>query len=1509
MAPPVGVASDVRIGPHASASLPPGRYGDLTIGPHAKVTVSAGTYFIREFSLGPDSELKLDTSGGTVDIYVEASASWQGTTSGDATRFVFGFLGQETVTIAGGFRGTALAPFGSLKLGPQGGHYEGTFYGRKVTVGPGVTVKKLETPFLIGEVKVDKSAVCVGELAEVSLVSGGPTAPGTTPRIMGVVGDHQFVAFSGAPGPRVVYASIVTSDGLADFVDVPITVDRCATPPGGAPPVALHFWGAQGIPNAVELSVRGYGQGGHEVTLEGPASYAWSLGDGRTATTTSPLVTHDFSAAVDPRSEYSFFTVSVTRTTSAGSATVKKVVPVWSLYAKNRKKGIIQPPSAVVLSPTGYAVTVTNHEASPLSITSARVDFLPCDPNLDVRPQPAQALAVTVPAAATTTVSLTPPGLIPRDVCILGVHLMGTSGAGAVYADAYVRFKENPLLLRRVTSPTAIAILNQASALTRDPNRFDGGELRELVASGRLAALPPAVPPGTRYANAGDECAPGEVSSPPGLECQPTADWVVEQAQIVNAFKGHIVMDHGCGSIGNLLAAANQNYSHNSVITKSRVEIRHSTASEDRTTEAIQLEQLRLDPDILKFGYPGTEGATTSRTIDEMVTEYFVTDPERNRRKLGGELVPRPTQCANDLTPVPAVVVRPPPDAPLPILQAVDSMANPGGQLFGIDSHYRFFIYSHAERAASLGASGWASGLEPTVCSSFAHLAAARTLFDGKPLKLRPSLVNDTVPGGLPDGMRVYSVNERLAGARTLHATTSNAVSAACHVPATGGGAILGGALGLFGGVQGVLLGAAAGAATCAELAANIGNQVTNCFASDACGDTGRTWENPGAGVAVSPDDILDWDVPGPTGGTYGYNEPVVFAPVAFRHRYVWVPKAGTGKLIVRVVDPENRAFPNATVIVDGVVVGSTGSTGAVELAAVSAGTHDVEAQFNPCGQQGPPPDPLPQKRPFGELGPCPMSSPPPQSGCTVRVPIECPGGFEIDGCQVYTDSSPEPVELCSCYAIPPVACIQPLQRGGRPAVLQAGQTTEVVITLCAGAGQGGAPGACTQRCASDDDCDNSLFCSNQSCVPRPRVVRITTPAILIQAAPPRARTTISPALTCDPLVNGGTVTIRSCARDGDGDEAVQFEFDATCRQDPATGALTIENQARLNRGCGTDTERLDNNLHWTVNLPPAGPSNPKSDARPGDGALVLGVGHHLARRSMHRELRQFRVQLHELSPIVVRAYVMSARRYSPAFRLIWRASIALVAFASCGPSEEQSQAERWAKGTWAIDCVAVIGAPVAAPTPLSAVPYSRVSREKYIEELTDAELGRLCDFGQCVGGNGYRYVCDQKRTRRSPLEQEDVQAPVNLPVIVGGFGATAPFARGPAVLRVVDTVVVRAEEGRLDVGTVDRTACWGDSGGPVLVVREGSLRVLGIVRGSAGAICASPASAVPIASVKSWLAEEAGVRSPRMSVSHAGHAALGCVALVALAGVLRMRRRRGRARGGEHDARCRPNG
>lgn len=1261
--PPSGPAVHREVAPHALTTLAPGRYSRIAMGPHSKATLSAGTYLVDDFALGASSELALDTTQGTVFLYIKTSATWLGTVTGDATRFVLGYLGEGTLDLKGRARGTTLVPWGTLNLGPSQDAHEGRFYGKRVVLAPNSVVRETSTPFLIDSVRVSRDTMCAGEQAEVQ-VSGATAQPGTTVRILGAVGSHHFVQFDGAPGPRFISAAIFAPDGKADFMSVPVRVMACPRAPDAPPPVGIHFRAGTGRPNVVEFDVVRFGEDGYEKPMSGPATYQWSFGDGTTLTTTSAVAIHDYSAATNALSEYNTFTTSLVVTTSLGASTAQKVVPIWSLYAANRAKGVVRPPMRLRVEPSAYQATLTNLEPAPLSITEGRVDFAPCDPALPIVQQPPQVLAAEIPALGSGSITIPAPRSVPRDVCGVTVHAFGTTASGTVYGTAYTRVGENTRLARAVTNPDTVALLDQASSMTVDPNRFDELELRQLVVDGRLPRLPPAVPPGTTYADEGAECTPGDVSSPPGLVCQPTNDWVAIPSEIINAFRGEIVMEHGCGPIAQLLASINQKYSHEAIFTKRGVETRHSTAVSERFEEAVDVGRLRLDPNKMKYLFPGTDGRSSTVSVSQLVDKYVLPDPEDPTKtwEIGGAINVRASQCASDAIAVAPVMVRPPPNAAPDKVRAISAIAERGGEgcsshaecasgscdlirglcnpgsIFSIDSHYRFFMFSHAE--VTLPGVFWASGKESTVSSTFMHLAPARAGLPLRPTARFPSI---------PDGMRLYSLDERTVGANTMWINTSNDVRKACRFLPVPGAVVMGGLAGLIGGPDGVTvglgLGAQAGEALCAELQANIANQVTNCFASDACDDLDRTWESPGTGGTASPDDILAWDLPR-VGGSYGYNEPAQFLPTVFRRRYAWRKEDRTGTITIKVVNEANEPFEGARVTLNGIQVGGSDATGTVVARDVAAGAYDVEAQFSPCGQFIPPPQvpspPAPTSLPL-----CPREGPVPPV-CQSGFNRACPNGFRTADCEERCNV-PQPSDCpehticrcdltCACAAEQPPACNQPLLRAAKPATLAPDGNITVFLTLCAGPpvhngsrcqrsadcpfgnscelGYCVNPAGCRQRCETDADCFNILRCnpSTKICEPKPSFVDIAG-GIELQAYdhdllqdPTRTRYSLFTPLRCEPSVNGGDVGFSYCGKDADGDDAIQYVFSAHCIQDPTNGFFTILSDARLDKGCGTNAELRNNTASWTVTLPPPTESTPAPSSGPYNGASCWGA-------------------------------------------------------------------------------------------------------------------------------------------------------------------------------------------------------------------------------------------------------------------------------------------------------------
>lgn len=138
--------------------------------------------------------------------------------------------------------------------------------------------------------------------------------------------------------------------------------------------------------------------------------------------------------------------------------------------------------------------------------------------------------------------------------------------------------------------------------------------------------------------------------------------------------------------------------------------------------------------------------------------------------------------------------------------------------------------------------------------------------------------------------------------------------------------------------------------------------------------------------------------------------------------------------------------------------------------------------------------------------------------------------------------------------------------------------------------------------------------------------------------------------------------------------------------------------------------------------------------------------------------------------------------------------------------------------------------------------------------------------------------------------------------VTLAGYGASGPFAHDANVLRAVDTSVGRVREvgdhdgegyDGLEVGDLAHTACWGDSGGPVLAERDGVLGVIGILHGASKAMCASPAEAVDLRVDRVWLEHAIGGEGTELAAGGEWPVGGLCLTAFVLAATLRGWRRR----------------
>jgi secreted trypsin-like serine protease len=158
-----------------------------------------------------------------------------------------------------------------------------------------------------------------------------------------------------------------------------------------------------------------------------------------------------------------------------------------------------------------------------------------------------------------------------------------------------------------------------------------------------------------------------------------------------------------------------------------------------------------------------------------------------------------------------------------------------------------------------------------------------------------------------------------------------------------------------------------------------------------------------------------------------------------------------------------------------------------------------------------------------------------------------------------------------------------------------------------------------------------------------------------------------------------------------------------------------------------------------------------------------------------------------------------------------------------------------------------------------------------------------------------------QARALTTPIALDDgPELAIDEPVSLAGFGLSGPFARGTTRVNVVDTSVVRVAAGHMEAGTGTATACRGDSGGPLLVVRGGTLRVAAIMHGTDGVICGSPVEVTPVRAHRAWLLKVLGRERSSVLGSRASVVRRTAVAFLAAglgtAGVLVWKRRKRRS-------------
>ena len=137
--------NDVFVESDTSRTLVPGAYGKVTVHPRGHLKLQAGDYAFRSLETDSQSVLDLNKANGSIRVVVYETTKLQATynpTPNNATGFLLGYLGQQTVYVETQFRGTLVVPNASLNLRALNGvSHEGEFYAKDLKTEGGATVR------------------------------------------------------------------------------------------------------------------------------------------------------------------------------------------------------------------------------------------------------------------------------------------------------------------------------------------------------------------------------------------------------------------------------------------------------------------------------------------------------------------------------------------------------------------------------------------------------------------------------------------------------------------------------------------------------------------------------------------------------------------------------------------------------------------------------------------------------------------------------------------------------------------------------------------------------------------------------------------------------------------------------------------------------------------------------------------------------------------------------------------------------------------------------------------------------------------------------------------------------------------------------------------------------------------------------------------------------------------------------------------------------------------------
>jgi len=807
---------------------------------------------------------------------------------------------------------------------------------------------------LIQHIDISKSKVFPGESFRITVYTRHPVAPWRRVDVWinGKIGNVQQLQMNGKPGARTLVICAITSEKYVEVTEVKMVVLE-SQPENKQPILEMrqsHFDYLSANFEIVNVD---------ELNLENPM-YAWEFGDGSKILTRMPYQSHCYENAIGIDTPYTVFQVRVSIFQDSHQVfEINRTVSAWNSNYFNKQHGFVQP--RVEADHTAKRdrtlifgqYTIRNLENERLTFSARRIEYRHNDSGelstsfkLDeckVSVGPKQSLKQRVEFVADE---------IGSDVVGFAVHLRGKTASGLnAFASAYFDIKDD-FWTRSVSRPETLKALSllRDSKLLSNPKVVKYKDLfllyhdkvtKDTVEIGH-AVTSLLVPTECKEEDETTEpldpnvCSLDTCGSPPSpaVSCQLTDEEedVKIPGRFLNARKGDVIVSPGGpGFIGGLLRQLDypQLYSHSGIMVSDYMDVRHSTASQERLLAYLETTHIPIlgediptsgfRPDVLKYGWPGT----ITQTADEAFNGSQYLDPENGEcYKIDSFGERSAAEIEGTLQLIEARVVKPNPfDEDNDVRSRLHRVAEAAER---IDGHYRFFAYTNGGIANNtaynapiesdlswlvppgLGPgepnpTAWAAGTRPTVCSTFIWAAAKDAEFQVEGvLEPEPEDHGAVVDATTVDGLYFYSEEERRRAAiwmrnHLIQETTQTIVKKVedevgvidPNFPYTG--------IPPFPTVQ--------------QLGTKIANQICNTFAfdwSDEASMGSTRWIDPGPGVgrSVSPDNIKDfWDEPRNGSqmlhGLYGYSEPLIYVPGIYEKRTInrWLSTGGSATL------------------------------------------------------------------------------------------------------------------------------------------------------------------------------------------------------------------------------------------------------------------------------------------------------------------------------------------------------------------------------------------------------------------------------------------------------------------------------------------------------------------------------------------------------------------------------------------------------------------------------------